>query len=166
MKKYALFFHKVNIFNIKIINITVDKIVIFNGLFANIEFDKHISTTIKIRKNGNKSLHDIEPKIGVGFKKFDKIYSIYSDNGYVAGKILTTDILEMLIKFKEVHKIIPEITIKDNKIYIRFKKWQMFEANVFKDVLDYSTLKKYYDTIEFTLAITEKIVDNINQEEI
>ena len=138
---------------------------VFRGLFAEVESDKFLTDKIKIRKNAIK-LFDSKQRIEMDSGEFEKIYDIYSENKIVAMQLLTADIMQMFIDFKEKNKIVPELTIKGNKLYIRFQTGNTFEANIFKDALDYSTLLKYYNTIEFTLGITEKMLKNISETEI
>ena len=51
-------------------------------------------------------------------------------------------------------------------MYIRVCTGEVFEAKVFKKALDYDTLLKYYNIINFTLELTEKILKNIKETEI
>ena len=48
-------------------------------------------------------------------------------------------------------------------MYIRFATGDLFEATILKSSVDYDVLKKYYDTINFTLNITEKFLKNIKK---
>jgi len=139
-------------------------VTIFYGLFAEVEFDKYISTNIKIRKNAWSIFK--KNKIEMDSGEFEKIYNVYSDDKIVTMQLLTSDIMQMFIDFKERYKIAPEITLYNNKMYIRFRTGDMFEAKIIKKALDYETLKKYYDTINFTLGITEKFLKNIKETEI
>ena len=81
-------------------------------------------------------------------------------------QILTADIMEMLIEFKKASKIEYELTLKGNQIYLRFFTGAVFEPNILKKSLDYNTLKRYYDIIEFIFKVTRSINKVIEETEI
>lgn len=139
---------------------------LFHGLFVQVEYDKFISGKTKLRRNSAIKLHSSKSRLTMDSGEFEKIYDVYSTDKIITMQIFTADIMEMFLNFKEQNKIVPELTIKGNKLYIRFNTGNLFEANVFKAALDYSTLQRYFNTINFTLEITEKIVKNIKETEI
>lgn len=138
---------------------------IFKGIFAQIQFNKNIQETIKLRINTPK-LFDEKRRVKMDSGKFEQIYDIYSNGKITAMQLFTADIMDIFIEFKEKNKIIPELTLKNNTMYIRFKTGNMFEPNLLKGILDYNTLKKYYNMIHFILEITEKMLKNIEETEI
>ncbi len=137
---------------------------VFHGLFAEIELNKNINSCVKIRKNSI-SLFNKE-KIEMDSGEFEKKFNVYSTDKIIAMQLLTSDIMQMLLDFKKENKVVPEITIEDNKFYIRFETGGVFEAKLMKKALDYDMLKKYYDIINFTLDLTEKFLNNINETEL
>lgn len=143
----------------------VEYLTVFYGLFAEIKLNKTILANIKIRKN---SLTLIKPKdkIEMDSSEFEKIFNVYGTEPIITMQLLTADVMQMLIDFKEQNKFTPEITIKENNMYIRFNTGEVFEANMLKKALDYDTLLKYYNIINFTLELTEKILKNIKETEI
>lgn len=74
--------------------------------------------------------------------------------------------MQLLIDFKQDNKLIPEITIKGNELYIRMETGDIFNANLLKKSFDYNMLLKYYNIINFSLNLTEKIVKNIRETEL
>lgn len=140
----------------------VEYMTVFYGLFAEIKLDKTILANIKIRKN---TLTLIKPKdkIEMDSSEFEKIFNVYGTDPIITMQLLTADVMQMLVEFKEKNKFTPEITIKENNLYIRFNTGEVFEATMFKEALDYSTLLKYYNIINFTLELTEKILKNIKE---
>jgi len=138
---------------------------VFHGLFAEIEFEKNVKTNMKIRRNGITLFHKKE-KIEMDSGEFEKKFNVYATDKIIAMQLLTSDIMQMLMDFKEKNKVTPEMTLKGNVLYIRFATGDMFEPKMLKNSLDYTTLKKYYDTINFTLDITEKFLKNIEETEI
>ena len=138
---------------------------VFYGLFAEIQFEKLVATNMKIRKNKMISFNKKE-KIEMDSGEFEKKFDVYSIDKIIAMQLLTSDIMQMLIDFSKENKLIPEMTLKGNTLYIRFATGNMFEPKILKKSLDYDTLKKYYDTINFTLGITEKFLKNIEETQI
>lgn len=138
---------------------------LFHGLFAEVEIGKNLNNHIKIRKNTIK-IFDSKERIEMDSGEFEKIYDIYTKNKIETMQLFTSEILQMFVDFKNENKVTPELTIVNDNLYIRVETGNVFEANMFKEALDYSTLKNYYDTIDFTLGITEKLLKNIKETEI
>ncbi len=161
-------------YNIEMCEIDVkdSEINIFHGLFVEVKFDKKINTKIKIRKSANalysksKAIYNKKEKIEMDSSEFEKEFDVYAENKIIAMQILTSDIMQMLLDFKENNKMIPEMTLEDNVLYIRFPTGKMFEPKIFNESLAYDILKKYYDTLSFTLDITEKFLKNVEETEI
>lgn len=138
---------------------------VFHGLVAKVDLEKLINANIKIRKNGVK-LFQNGTKVEMDSGEFEKEFNVYSTNKIIAMQILTADIMQMFLDFKVENGIRPELTIKENSFYIRFATGNLFEAQIFTNSLDYKTLKKYYDTINFTLDIVKRMIKNIEETEI
>ena len=138
---------------------------VFRGLFAEIILDKNVKTKLKIRKD-NISLFGKKDKIKMDSSEFEKIFNVYSTDKIIAMQLLTSDIMQMFIEFKEENKLTPELTIKDNTLYIRFETGAVFEPKLLKKSLEFDFLLKYYNIINFTLGLTEKMIKNIKETEI
>lgn len=90
--------------------------------------------------------------------EFEKYFDVIADDKIQAMQILTSDVMDKMLDFIKTSKIKYELTIRDDKLYIRFKTGGMFEGNVFKSSVDFDTLKKVYDVINFTFDITRTLV--------
>lgn len=141
-------------------------VTLFHGLFAEIELDQIVFLKLKLRKDKLKLFGGGEDRVKLDSSEFEKAYDVYSADKIKAMQLLTSDIMQMFTDFKEKYKIAPELTLKENKLYIRFSTGNIFEANVMKNALDFDTLLKYYDTINFTLNITKKFIKAIKEAEI
>ena len=137
---------------------------VFHGLFATVDLDKKINAIMQVRRKGisfgNKN------KVEMDSSEFERKFNVYSTDKIIAMQLLTSDIMQLLMDFVKENRVIPEITLERNKFYIRFATGNMFEAKLMKKALDYTTLKKYYDTINFTLTLTEKFLKNIKETEV
>ena len=138
---------------------------VFHGLFAEVQLDKMINASVRIRRN-NISLFSKKYKVEMDSSEFEKKFNVYATNKIITMQLLTADIMELLMNFIEKNKIVPEITLEGTKFYIRFQTGEIFEAKLMKKALDYSTLKKYFDIINFTLTLTEKFLKNIKETEV
>lgn len=141
---------------------------LFHGIFGNVECAKDIGTTLKVRTDkgmlGN--IFSGKSKIEMDSAEFEKYFDIYAENKIIAMQILTSDIMAMMIEFKEESKIKYELTIKQNQIYIRFHTGEVFEPKMFTHSLDYDMLKRYYDIIEFIFKVSREINKAIENTEI
>ena len=152
----------------------------FRGLFARIVFEKSVPTNLEIRRNElfspkrkfyrikvRRNIQKmVKEKIEMDSGEFERFFDVYSDNKIIAMQLLTSNIMEMLIDFKNKNKITPELTLKKNELYIRFETGRMFEASLFSKSTNYNRLKKYYNIINFKLKITENFVNSIAETEL
>lgn len=138
---------------------------IFYGLFAQIELSKMINANIQIRKNSI-NFFDKRQKLEMDSAEFEKIYDLYTTDKIIAMQLFTSDIMQMLIDFKEENKIKPEITLQYNKLYVRFSTGNVFESKLMKKAYNYKVLYKYYNIINFTLNLVDKLAKNIKETEV
>ena len=133
---------------------------IFYGIFVKAETPKPLNASIYLRKqNSNATIHD-DLKIQMDSSEFEKIWDIYSDNKILTMQILTADIMEILVDFKNKTNIDYEVTIKNNNIYIRFASNNVFEGD-YKNSLDKKSIYEYYKIIDFTLGILKNLAKAI-----
>lgn len=138
---------------------------VFHGLVAKIDFEKQVKAQIKIRKDKIK-LFNKETRVEMDSGEFEENFDVYATDKIIAMQILTADIMQMMLDFKQKNGLRPELTLSGNTLIVRFATGNLFEAKVFEDSLDYKTLKKYYDTINFTLDLAKSFVKNIEETEI
>jgi len=141
---------------------------LFHGVFGNIECAKNIKTKLKIRSDGGilGNIFKGKTKIEMDSTEFEKYFDINAENKITAMQILTSDVMQMMIEFREQSKIKYELTIKENQIYIRFHTGEVFEPKMFTHSLDYDMLKKYYDIIDFIFKVSREINKVIENTEI
>lgn len=141
------------------------KRTIFEGIFVQVKLNKINKDVIKLRTNANKVLYN-KQKVEMDSGNFEKIYDIYSNDKIGVMQLFTAEIMDMFIDFKQKNKIIPELTLKDNNMYIRFRTGKVFESRILKKAVYYNTLEKYYNIIRFILEITQKMFKNIEETDI
>ena len=99
--------------------------------------------------------------------EFEKQFNVFASDRIKCMQILTADIMEQIIEFKEKTNQKFDIYINDDKIYLRFHKNDLFEP-MYKtnEILDKNSLQSYYDILKFTYELTNKIIKVINEVEI
>ena len=133
---------------------------IFEGIFAVAKGNKNINGYVKISRNNfikNKKL-----SINMDSEEFEKSFDVLSENKILAMQILTADVMESLISFKNKYDIDFEIVLMNNKIYLRFFVSNMFEPQIFGNSMDKELIYTYYIILDFVVEITEKINKVIN----
>lgn len=148
----------------------------FNGIFARAQLPNSINAKLYLRVDMKDKKSILEKKLNPPFDEhlrveldsleFEKIFDVYCTDKIIAMRLLTSDIMELLVDFKKEIQMDYEITIKDDMLYIRFMSGKTFEpANVMKNSLDKSTLYKYYRILELTFELTNKLIKIIKEME-
>ena len=141
---------------------------VFHGLFGLSELDKSYHGMVRIHADKGlfgKIFQD-KKRIEMDSSEFEKHFDVMADDKIQAMQILTSDIMDLMLNFLKDSKIKFELTIRNNKLYIRFKTGGMFEGNIIKSSVDFDSLKKVYDVINFTFDITRAFAKVIDETEI
>ena len=142
-----------------------EEIVKFNGLFAKIILDKNINSELRIMQNG-KFLLD-KNKLNMDSSEFEKYFDVKTTNKIIAMQLLTSDVMEELIKFEDKTKMKYDIYIKNDELYLRFHSGAMFEiGNLKKEILDKELIQKYFYMLNFTYNLSNKLINIINDTQI
>ena len=141
---------------------------VFHGLFGNVECAKNIETTFKVRSDKGVlgKMFKGKTKVEMDSQEFEKYFDVYGDNKIIVMQILTSEVMSTMIDFIQQSKIKYELTINKDQIYIRFHTGGVFEPSLFKNSLDYSMLKKYYDILDFVFKVTREINSVIEKTDI
>ena len=143
-------------------NTTTHYVTIFHGLFACINLDSLITVSFRITKNKLFSgIFKGKQRLEMDSGEFEKIFDVSTEDKIGTLRLLTSDIMQMLIDFKTENKVTPEIVLKNNILYIRFAVGNVFEPNLIKNDMDFDKLKRNYDMINFIFILTEDFCRNI-----
>ena len=167
---------EITVKNIDVVKNIEENYLNFNGLFAVVECPKKFRESVYIRDNKNIIIEKIDEflsskelkieKIELESKKFEELFDVYSSNKIVAMQLLTSDVMEMLVDFRREKNIRYEVTIRDNYIYYKFLCGKLFET---KDLnyysLDKDMLYRYYRIVDFSLKLSEKLIELVKDTE-
>lgn len=99
--------------------------------------------------------------------EFEKYFDVSASNKIIGMQLLTSDIMEDLLEFKNKTNMQYDISIINSNIYLRFYCGEMFEpTSLKKGILDKETIEKYFYMINFTYNLSKKLIELINETEI
>lgn len=135
----------------------------FFGLFAQTDSVKPIEQFIKISKN---KLNKKKSKIDMDSSDFEEIFDIYAEDKIYAMRILTADVMMLLLDFYEKYEMKFEIILKEQKVYLRFYTGKIFEKKLFRNPMKKKNLFIYYSIMEFVVELTKSINKALEQIEL
>ena len=147
---------------------------VFKGLYAFMPLPGTFEIEMFLRKD-LKDSHKFLAKLNK--KRFDDLYTrmdssefenkfdVYTNNKIFAAKILTHDIMQMMVNFENQYKMPFEFTIRNNYFYIRFPGYDLFEPVIKENqpALNKDVLYKDYVTLDFIYTIMYTIYENIRK---
>ena len=145
-------------------NTHTETTTIFSGLFAKINIGKSIKTELRIGTNRTISK---KKRLEMDSDEFEKYFDVSSTNDIVGMQILTHDIMDMLVDFRNKLKMPLDILIREDIMYIRLHVGKMFEAKFNKNaVIDKQILQRYFDIVNFIYSLSKKMIKTIEETEI
>lgn len=132
---------------------------IFQGFFAVSTFENNFDGFIKVRSDRGKLLNAFHKKnkLEMDSQSFEDYFDVLSTNKVQTMQVLTPDVMNMLIEFEQKHDTKVELTIKNQKIFIRFHCNSFFKPPIFS-LMDYETLLRDYNLINFTFDISRALI--------
>ncbi len=145
--------------------ITKPATTIFQGLFSTIKLPTNLNSNIKILSNKTnlQKLLKNKDNLTMDSQEFEKNFDIFSNNKLLAMQILTSDIMDYIVSFKSENNINFEIIIKNEYLYLRIHCSDMFEPKTTEEAVDYDTLYKYYQHLDFICTLNKKIYITIRE---
>ena len=139
-------------------NNSVQYVSIFSGFFIVSPLRNNFNGIIKIRTN--KNTFKIKNKLEMDSQEFEKYFDVITTNKIQALQVLTSELMNKLINFTTNYNIKLELTIKNNRIFIRFHNNTFFEPPFFSifSVIKYNLLLKDYNFINFILDISKELI--------
>ncbi len=140
----------------------------FRGLVTQTDMVKPFKEKFFIRVNEQIGIFTKPqaPKIKLDAPEFEEYFDVYGTNRLLTMQILTSDIMQMLVEFQKEIKVKFDISLKNNKLFLRFFSGEMFEAPYLKkETLDKDTIYKYYSILKFTFKLQDKVLKILEQTE-
>lgn len=148
---------------------------VFRGIFIETKLEKITNLEMYIKKDikeknffarlGVPKFPFEKMNIKLDSSEFEETFDVFSSDEILAMQILTADTMELLVDLQKHIKNTFEITIKDNKICIRFDSDNIFDMTFSgKYESDREILFKQYKTLEYVFDTTKKvkkIVENV-----
>lgn len=136
---------------------------IFGGTAAVTSIHKNLKgiTRISSDKGALSKIFDDSQRIEMDSSEFEQYFDVYSDNKIETMQILTSDFMEIMIEYVRKTGINLEMTLLDNKFYIRFTKY-LFN---FMD-LDHDKLKDSFETIDSMYKVMFDLLNIIEKIEL
>lgn len=141
---------------------------LFAGCFVSVNNMVETDMLIRIVKNKKKLFNDsdynvVNNKIKMDNTEFEEYFDIYADDKIEAMRILTPDVMDDLVEFSKTGLKF-EITINNDKLYLRFFTGKMFEPpSIFESTMNISLLYTYYCVLTFVYEITTKLNNSLKE---
>ncbi|MBR6688614.1 MAG: DUF3137 domain-containing protein [Clostridia bacterium] len=134
---------------------------VFNGMLAKVQTAREGTFKLKVSSVG------IHTRAGIyeqGCRKIKLDNSVFMENFVVqtnekilATRILTSDVMAMLLDYKVKYGIDLDIAIKDGNIYFLFYTGDMFEPDALRDSMNKEELLIDYSTLKMVIELMQKI---------
>ncbi len=126
----------------------IDEASLYKGLFSYIRLENNINSRIKITTEEVYEYETIKT-VNLDSSEFEKIYDVYAEDPILAVRILTSDIMELMVEFYNKHSIAFELNITDDMLAIKFYTGKMFEPSIVGNALNIEVFYAYYVIMEF-----------------
>jgi len=137
---------------------------VFQGIFFVAEFNKKLKGFTKVVEGSDgffEKLFSGKSKVVLENPNFEKIYNTYGNNQVEARYILTPDMMEKMLKLKEIFKTEIDYSFKENFIFVAIHSSKnKFELNT-KQPVDKQQVNRIFDEIENVLQVIDVLALNV-----
>lgn len=136
---------------------------VFRGIFFTAKFNNlsHAATIIqpKILATNINSLYNAKKQlIKLEDPEFNSLFTVYSEDKIQARYIVSTSLIEKLVKFRKNTNRNIYLSFIDNTIYIAVEyPIGIFEPNLLQSILRFAPVQKYFEAIQLILGIVEDL---------
>jgi len=131
---------------------------LFKGTYVTLDVGKEFHTIIRISKN---KIIPRKDRVELDSVEFEKYFDVNSDDRILATRILTADVMQILVDFYKKYNILFEIVFKETKICINFHTGQPFKIPIYTGI-DKKKIYLYYAILEFTTNLSKEINKSLN----
>lgn len=140
---------------------------VFKGLFFKTEFPKNFQGRMIIYPSSlTANLKQFTKPKGSLVKledpEFNRLFTVYSDDQVEARYILSTSLMDRLVKFRQKAQRPVSISFVNNQIFIAIHhERDLFEARLFETMLSFKPMQDYFENFQLMLGIIEDL--NLNR---
>ncbi len=137
--------------------------LVFKGLFFAAKCNQFSQSLIIIRPKLSETETNLlyyGKKQFIQFRntEFNSLFTVYSEEQLQVRKILSTNLIEKLLRFRKKNNKNIYLSFVDDMIYIAIKYPEgIFEPNLFKSILKFAPLTQYFEAIQLMLGIIEDL---------
>lgn len=140
---------------------------LFSGIAGYVDLPKNIACYVKVVNDEKLKLFGGgKDRIEMDMPEFEKKFDVYTDDDIKTMQILTSDVMDEFLDIVKSFNVRFEFNMINDKMYIRFHTYSMFEANVFEPAMKFETLKEYYCIVKSIIKITENICNKVKSTEL
>ena len=142
------------------------KTKVFRGLFFIAKFPKNFENRIFILPKSLQTKINRQSwrgqTINLEDSEFNRIFVVYGDSQLESRYILSTSLMNRLVKFqKKAHRKI-YISFVDGHVCIAVRYYHnLFEPNLFESMLSFAPLREHFENLQLMIGIVQDL--NLNQ---
>jgi Protein of unknown function (DUF3137) len=154
-------------FSQEVVGNEVTRNLIFKGLFFRAEFNKKFRGKTTILPNNLSSkiqpFHRSRGQIArLEDPEFSKYFTVYSNNQVEARYVLSTSLMERLVRFRKKANRQVYISFVESMIYIAIPYQEdLFEPKLFSTMLNFNPIRDYFENLQLMIGIVEDL--NLNR---
>lgn len=141
---------------------TIDESPLYKGLFSYIRLENNINSRVKITTKEVYKYETIKI-VNLDSSEFEKIYDVYAEEPILAVRMLTSDIMELMVEFYNKHSIAFELNITNDMLAIKFYTGKMFEPSIVGNALNIEVFYAYYVIMEFAEEAIKRFNKVLNE---
>lgn len=138
--------------------------ILFSGIFGIINLDNYAKESITMKSDCK--IRDLlcynKRKLEVDSAQFEENFDLFSENRVYAMEVFTSEILSSIIKLAENDETKYDFILKENKLYVRYYKKNIFDTQL-KDKIDMRKVEKLYDDVYKLLDLLTTLQKNIDE---
>lgn len=131
---------------------------LFKGTYIVLNMTPKMPTNIRISKN---KFIPRKNKVELDSSEFEKYFDVNSEDANLAVRILTADVMQILVKFYKKYHLTFEIVLRGKKVHINLHTEGAFKVPVYNSV-DKGQIYLYYAILEFATNLSKEINKVLN----
>ena len=146
-------------------NVHTSYSTLFKGLYGRFTLPISIQNVIKITTDSKFPFKKDKENVQMDSGEFEKYFDVSSNDKILAMRILTSDVMDTILKFKNTSDNF-QITINNNHVCIRIPCNNLFETSVTKSADNKELLKEDYKYLNFIYSLSQSILNALENKDI